>query len=125
MRLTPHEIIVLKEYMEDLVEQARQETLGQVSKYSQKPYTYEDALMDLLAILDDRVESEGAQMGLADGFPHQMWELCNEVREDVRNAVWLSSNLDPVPPTKVKIREKAYRVLLEYIDGRFRGKDAG
>ncbi len=116
MRLTGHEIGVLKGYMQDLVEQARQETLGHVSlKYSQKGYTHDDAIMDLLAILDDRVESEGVQIGLSEDFPHQMWGICNEARDRIRDTVWLSSNLG-APSTKIEVREMAYRALLEYIE---------
>ncbi|MGH7273678.1 MAG: hypothetical protein ACREIQ_04390 [Nitrospiria bacterium] len=126
MRLTHHETVVLKEYMQDLIEQARQETLGHTSaKYLQKSYTYDDALMDLLAILDDRVESEGAQMGLSDGFPHQMWDICNEAREQARNAVWFSSNLGQTPLTKIQVRETVYQVLLKYMDEKFKGKNGG
>ena len=119
MRLTGHEIGVLKGYMQDLVEQARQETLEHFSwRYPQKGYTHDDAIMDLLAILDDRVESEGLQVGLSEGFPHQMWGICDEARDHIRDMVWLSSNLG-APSTKVEVRETAYRALLEFIEAGF------
>lgn len=117
MRLTHHELIVLKEYMQDLVEQARQEALGNtVARYHQKAYTDDDALLDLLAILDDRVESEGVQLGLSEGFPHQMWKICQEAREHIKNTVWLFSNLAEQAATKAQVRETAYRALIQFIE---------
>ena len=107
--------------MQDLVEQAKQELLVSASfKHTQKTYIHDDAILDLLAILDDRIESEGAQMGLSYGFAHQMWNICDTAREYVRNYVWLNANLRPGPFTKVHVRETTYRALLEYIE---RGKE--
>jgi hypothetical protein len=117
MSPTHHEIVVLKEYMEDLVEQAKQELLAGASfKHAQKAYLHDDAILDLLAILDDRIESEGAQMGLSYGFAHQMWNVCHAAREYIRNDVWLNANLGPGTFTKVQVRQATYRALLEYIE---------
>ena len=52
MRLTGHVIGLLKEYMQDLVEQARQETEAQRSfGFTAAPYRPDHAISDLLAIL--------------------------------------------------------------------------
>ncbi|MCI0527837.1 MAG: hypothetical protein L0Y56_10410 [Nitrospira sp.] len=121
MNLTRHEIGVLREYMQDLVEQAKQELHVSASfKHTQKAYIHDDAILDLLAILDDRIESEGAQMGLSYGFAHQMWNVCNAASEYIRNYVWLNANLGPGTLTKVQVRQTTYRALLEYIE---RGKE--
>jgi hypothetical protein len=123
MKLTHHEIVVLKEYMENLVEQARQEVVAGASfKHTQKTYIHDDALLDLLAILDDRIESEGVQMGLSYSFAHQMWMVCHAAREYIRNYVWLNANLGPGHLTKVQVCQITYRALLEYIE---RGKEGG
>ena len=117
MRLTGHVIGLLKEYMRDLVEQARQETEAQRSfGFTAAPYRPDHAISDLLAILDDRIESEGLQVGLPDGFLHQMWKLCEEARPHVEEAVWLQSNLSDATPSKALTREHTYRALMEYIE---------
>ena len=117
MRLTGHVIGLLKEYMRDLVEQARQETEAQRSfGFTAAPYRPDHAISDLLAILDDRIESEGLQVGLPDGFLHQMWELCEEARPQVEEALWLQSNLSDATPSKTLTRERTYRALIEYIE---------
>ncbi len=121
MSLTRHEIGVLREYMQDLVEQAKQELLANASfKHAQKAYIHDDAILDLLAILDDRIESEGAQMGLSYGFAHHMWNVCDAAKEYIQNYVWLNANLGPGTLTKVQVRQATYWALLEYIE---RGKE--
>jgi len=117
MRLTGHVIGLLKEYMRDLVEQARQEAEAQRSfGFTPAPYRPDHAISDLLAILDDRIESEGLQVGLPDGFLHQMWKLCEEARPRIEEALWLQSNLSDATPTKVLTRERTYRALIEFIE---------
>jgi hypothetical protein len=54
MRLTGHVIGMLKEYMWDLVEQAKQEEQHNSFGYKTTPYRADQAISDLLAILDDR-----------------------------------------------------------------------
>jgi len=115
MRLTGHMIGVLKEYMWDLVEQAHQEEEHESFGYKQALYRPDHAISDLLAILDDRLESEGSQVGLPEGVLHHMWTVCNEARDQVKERVWLESNLGP-PPTKAKTRELTYRALMGYIE---------
>jgi len=117
LRLTGHMIGLLKEYMQDLVEQARQETEAQRSfGFTAAPYRPDHAISDLLAILDDRIESEGLQVGLPDVFLHQMWKLCEEARPHVEEALWLQSNLSDATPSKALTRERTYRALIEYIE---------
>ncbi|MGH7255108.1 MAG: hypothetical protein ACREI3_04955, partial [Nitrospirales bacterium] len=92
MKPTGHHIGLLKEYMHDLVEQARQETQAERSfGYKAAPYRPDQAISDLLAILDDRIESEGVQVGLHEGFLHDMWTLCNEAQAQIKDRVWLES----------------------------------
>ena len=114
--MTGHEISLLREYMEDLVEQARQESVAlHTAGYQEREYSPEEALMDLLAILDDRLESEGVQVGLTEHFRHQMWEVCQASRDYVKDSAWLELNLNPFHPTKGQIREIAYKALLIFI----------
>jgi hypothetical protein len=115
--MTGHEIGLLKEYMQDLVEQARQESVAlHLAGYQSADYTSEEALMDLLAILDDRLESEGVEVGLSEAFRHRMWEMCGKSRDFVRESAWLDGNMRPSPPTKEDIRQVTYRALLKFIE---------
>src|SRR5712692_7074781 len=117
MALSGHVVGLLKEYMRDLVEQAKQETAAHASfGFSDAPYRADQALLDLLAILDDRIESEGVQVGLPDGFLHQMWGLCNDARAQVTERVWLDMNSSDQPSSKARVRELTYRALLAVIE---------
>jgi hypothetical protein len=117
MRLTGHVIGLLKEYMRDLVEQARQEAQADHSfGFTPAPYRCDQAISDLLAILDDRIESEGLQVGLPEGLLHQMWTVCNESRPYVEERVWLESSMEEEPSSKARTRELTYRSLITYIE---------
>lgn len=117
MKLSGHMIGLLKEYMHDLVEQARQEDQAQQSfGFKPTPYRPDQALSDLLALLDDRIESEGVQVGLPEGFLHQMWTLCNEAQPYIRDRVWLESNITDPAMSKAKTRELTYRALMQYLE---------
>jgi len=117
MRLTGHVIGLLKEYMRDLVEQARQEEHAQQTfGFTPTAYRSDQAISDLLAILDDRIESKGDQVGLPEGFLHQMWTLCNEARPHVQERVWLEVNLGAGAPSKSTMRELTYRALIAYLE---------
>ena len=83
MRISGHIIGLLKEYMRDLVEQARQESQAQHVWLFRTPYQPDHAIADLLSILDDRIESEGLQVGMPLEFLHEMWRHCNEARSQV------------------------------------------
>lgn len=118
MRLTGHQVGLLKEYMSDLIEQARQDEEAQKSfGFMPTSYPPHQAISDFLAILDDRIESEGVQVGLSEGFLHQMWTVCNEAQGLVRDRVWLESSAGDQPLSKSSTRELTYRVLLEYLEG--------
>ena len=94
MRLPGRVIGLLKEYMHDLVEQAKQdEAASQSFGYASPPYNTDLAISDLLAILDDRIESEGVQVGLHIEFLHQMWTLCDQARAHIIETVWLEQKL--------------------------------
>jgi hypothetical protein len=108
---------VLKEYMWDLVEQAKQEEQHNSFGYKPTAYRSDHAISDLLAILDDRFESEGSQVGLPEGLLHQMWTLCDEAQEHLKETVWLESSLE-MAASKSKTRELTYRALLDYIQQR-------
>ncbi|MCZ6800562.1 MAG: hypothetical protein O7F12_08755 [Nitrospirae bacterium] len=117
MRLPGRVIGLLKEYMHDLVEQAKQEEAATQSfGYASPPYRSDQALSDLLAILDDRIESEGVQVGLHVEFLHQMWMLCDEAGSQIKDQVWLQVNLDSDLHSKPRIRELTYKALIEYLE---------
>ncbi len=120
--LSGHVIGLLKEYMHDLVEQAEQEMLANEQfGFSTTPYRPDQAISDLLALLDDRIESEGLQVGLPDNFLHSMWSLCHETSPYVSERVWLEGNLTGHVLGKARTRELAYQALLDYIQTRSPG----
>lgn len=117
--LSGHVIGLLKEYMQDLVDQAKQEALAQKQfGFTASPYRPDQAISDLLALLDDRLESEGMQVGLPEGFLHHMWDLCNEAAAQVSDRVWLEGNIGSQVASKAKTRELTYRALIEFIESR-------
>ncbi len=116
MALSGHVVGLLKEYMRDLVEQAEQETLAQERfGFTAEPYRPDQAISDLLALLDDRIESEGMQVGLPEGILHHMWSLCNDATAQVSDRVWLEGNLGNQVASRARIRELTYRALIQYI----------
>lgn len=118
MKLSGHQIGLLKGYMHDLVEQAKQDEEAQRAfGFAQEAYRPDQALSDLLAILDDRIESEGVEVGLREGFLHEMWTLCNEAEGHVRDRVWMERNVRSQDPSKASTRKLAYEALLEFIEG--------
>jgi len=120
MALSGHVVGLLKEYMHDLVTQAEQEAVAHASfGFASVPYRSDQALSDLLALLDDRIESEGVQVGLPEGFLHEMWTLCDEVQTKVGEQVWLETNSSDQPASKARTRELTYRALIELIHARF------
>jgi len=122
IRFSGHIIGLLKEYMHDLVEQAAQEMLAnQRFGFNPPPYGPAEAIADLLALLDDRIESEGLQVGLPENVLHSMWSLCNEVSSDIADRVWVERNLNSPALGKAKTREMVYRVLIDLIEARFTG----
>ena len=117
MALSGHVVGLLKEYMQDLVEQAKQEVATHASfGFSATPYGSDQALSDLLALLDDRIESEGMQVGLPEGFLHQMWGLCNDARTQVAERVWMEVNSSDQVPSKDTVRALTYRALLTILE---------
>ena len=114
-----HIIGLLKEYMRDLVDQATQERVSQEQfGFTPLPYRPDQAISDLLALLDDRIESEGIQVGLPDNFLHSMWTLCNEALKPVSDRVWMEGNLDSQNIDKSVMRERTYHALIEFIESR-------
>ncbi len=108
---------LLKEYMHDLVEQAKQdEAQAQTFGLTMPAYRTDHAVSDLLAILDDRIESEGVQVGLSVEFLHEMWMYCNQAAASINETVWLQQNLSEAPPSKARTRELTYRALIEYLE---------
>lgn len=117
MRVSGHIIGLLKEYMGDLVEQARQESQAQQAfGFSVPRYQPDHAIADLLSILDDRIESEGLQVGMPLEFLHEMWRHCNEARSQVMEQVWLETNLGPPGSSKARIRELTYAALIAHLE---------
>jgi hypothetical protein len=122
MPLSGHMIGLLKEYMHDLVQQAVQEAQAQRSfGFAAAPYRADHAISDLLAILDDRIESEGLQVGLPEAFLHEMWVLCNEALAQVQEHVWLELSAAGDAHSKARTREVTYHALLAYIEQRSGG----
>jgi hypothetical protein len=119
-----HVMGLLKEYMRDLVEQATQEQHSQEQfGFTPLPYRPDQAFSDLLALLDDRIESEGIQVGLPECFLHDMWTLCNEAVEPISNHVWLEASLDGRGMTKAQTRELTYQALIQFIESRSRERN--
>jgi hypothetical protein len=119
--LSGHVIGLLKEYMHDLVDQAAQETKADEQfGFSQTPYRADQAISDLLALLDDRIESEGIQVGLPHNFLHQMWNLCNDASAEIGERVWLEGNIGNHITSKAQTREVTYRALIDFIESRSR-----
>ncbi len=105
--------------MRDLVDQAAQEIRTQEHfGFAAAPYGPAQAFSDLLALLDDRIESEGIQVGLPEDVLHQMWNICDEAHDPVSNMVWLEMNIGNHIADKVRTRELTYRLLIEFIDSR-------
>jgi hypothetical protein len=119
--MSGHVVGLLKEYMHDLVDQATQETRADEQfGFSQTPYRPDQAISDLLALLDDRIESEGMQVGLPHNFLHQMWSLCNEASAEIAERVWLEGNIGNHITSKAQTREVTYRALIDFIESRSR-----
>ncbi|MCS6293757.1 MAG: hypothetical protein H8J66_11845 [Nitrospira sp.] len=124
--ISGHVIGLLKEYMQDLVEQARQETLAQERfGFAATAYRPDHAISDLLALLDDRIESEGLQVGLPEGFLHEIWSLCNDASVQVTDRVYVETNVGSETGSKARTRELTYRALLEFIESRRRAQSQG
>ncbi|HEU4685069.1 MAG TPA: hypothetical protein VFS39_11270 [Nitrospira sp.] len=121
MAFSGHIVGLLKAYMNDLVEQAKQEQSTNVSfGFSSVSYRPDQAISDLLAILDDRLESEGLQVGLPQEFLHQMWALCSETRTEIEQRVWLETRAGDQVASKATIRELTYRAVVAALEQRER-----
>ncbi len=117
MRLPGRIIGLLKEYMHDLVEQAKQEEAAHATfGFTTQPYRPDQAISDLLAILDDRIESEGVQVGLSVEFLHQMWTLCNAANAEISETVWLQKNIDGGDSSKAEVRQQTYHALIIFLE---------
>jgi len=117
MRLPGRIIGLLKEYMYDLVEQAKQEEAANATfGFATHPYRADQAISDLLAILDDRIESEGVQVGLSVEFLHQMWMLCNQANAKISETVWLQKNIDGGEGSKAEVRQQTYHALITFLE---------
>ncbi|NKB80371.1 MAG: hypothetical protein GKS05_00455 [Nitrospirales bacterium] len=117
MRVSGRIIGLLKEYMHDLVEQARQDEAAEKTfGLTSVAYRPDQAISDLLAILDDRIESEGVQVGLSVEFLHEMWTACNEAQPYVKEIVWLEMRLGTEPESKATVREVTYKALIAYLE---------
>lgn len=119
MNLSGHVVGLLKEYMRDLVEQAKQEASAQEQfGFSSQPYRPDQALSDLLALLDDRIESEGMQVGLPENILHEMWSFCNESGPHLAERVWLEGRVGSEPSSKARTRELTYQALIQLMEAR-------
>jgi hypothetical protein len=109
--------------MQDLVEQAGQEASAQERfGFAATVYRPDHAISDLLALLDDRIESEGLQVGLPEGFLHEIWNLCNQASVQVADRVYVESNVGSEAGSKARTRALTYRALIEFIESRGRAE---
>ena len=105
--------------MHDLVEQAKQEEAAHATfGFAIQLYRPDQAISDLLAILDDRIESEGVQVGLPVEFLHQMWTLCNTANAQISETVWLQKNIDGGDGSKAEVRQQTYHALITFLESR-------
>lgn len=103
--------------MHDLVEQAKQEEMSHATfGFAIQPYRPDQAISDLLAILDDRIESEGVQVGLPFEFLHQMWTLCNAADAHISETVWLQKNIEGGSGSKSEVRQQTYQTLIAFLE---------
>ena len=103
--------------MHDLVEQAKQEETAHATfGFATQRYRPDQAISDLLAILDDRIESEGVQVGLPVEFLHQMWTLCNTANAQISETVWLQKNIEGGDGSKAEVREQTYHALITFLE---------
>jgi len=103
--------------MHDLVEQAKQEEAAHATfGFATQPYRSDQAISDLLAILDDRIESEGVQVGLSVEFLHQMWTLCNTATAHISETVWMRKNIDGGDGSKAEVRQQTYHALITFLE---------
>ncbi len=103
--------------MHDLVEQAKQEEAAHAAfGFAIQPYRTDQAISDLLAILDDRIESEGVQVGLSVEFLHHMWTLCNQANAQISETVWLQKNIDGGNGSKAEVRQQTYHALIIFLE---------
>lgn len=117
MKITGHVVGLLKSYMRDLVEQAEQEAQAQRTfGFEPSSYRPDQALSDLLALLDDRIESEGVQVGLPEQVLHDLWTVCDEAQRTIQDQVWLEANVAGEAASKAQIREMTYKALLAYLE---------
>ena len=103
--------------MHDLVEQAKQEEAAHATfGFATQSYRADQAISDLLAILDDRIESEGVQVGLPVEFLHQMWTLCNTANAQIAETIWLKKNIDGGNESKAEVRQQTYQALIKFLE---------
>ncbi len=103
--------------MHDLVEQAKQEESSHATfGFATQPYRSDQAISDLLAILDDRIESEGVQVGLPIEFLHQIWTLCNSASTQISETVWLQKNIEGGSGSKSEVRQQTYKALIQFLE---------
>lgn len=103
--------------MHDLVEQAKQEEASHATfGFAAQPYRPDQAISDLLAILDDRIESEGVQVGLPIEFLHQIWTLCNSANAHLSETVWLQKNIEGGSGSKAEVRQQTYQALIRFLE---------
>lgn len=118
--ISGHIVGLLKGYMQDLIEQAVQEMRAEEQfGFTPPAYGPQDAISDLLALLDDRSESEGLQVGLPDHILHVIWGICNEGSSSISDRVWIESSLATPPLGKAKMRELTYHAVIDLIERRY------
>lgn len=113
--LSSFDIGLLEECMEKLVQAARLDGLSEVPTGGTR-YTPDDALMDLLAILDNRAERERRGGELTGVLSYHMWGICQRATGYVNETYWIEKNLSADVSTKAEIRSIAYQALSQFIE---------
>ncbi len=121
--LSAFDVGILEECMEKLVQAARLEGYSKVPLQvspevfpMETRYTPDDALMDLLAILDNRAERERRGGELTGVLSYHMWGICRRATGYVNETYWIEKNLSADVSTKAEIRSIAYRALSHFIE---------
>ena len=116
MELSGHVVGLLKEYMRDLVEQAKQETAAHASfGFPLRPIGRIRRCQICWPFWTIASNPKGASRIAGRVSPPDVG-LCNDARAQVTERVWLEMNSSDQPSSKARVRELTYRALLAVIE---------
>lgn len=115
--LSAYDFSLVKDCMKKLVQAAREDFPVSPSRFSEgSAYSPDEALMDLLAILDNRAEQERRGGELTGVLSQHMWGICRRATAYVNENFWIEKNLLEEVDSKAAIREITYRALSIFIE---------